>query len=149
VSFVNKCFVDIGDLEPPIDELDFYFHIDIPVTWFVTTLYKANATATPTELAMQIWMAFAIMITAFMLFCFNWLRYPQVWVFRLLKCSSVNLLWVQSPIVICFERLLNKHNFPTLIGVACAMQFVANVLATEMLLFYLYQRPVDKCFEGL
>jgi hypothetical protein len=54
VPFVNKCFADIGDLEPPIDELDFNFHIDIPFAWFVTTLYKANATAMPTELAMHI-----------------------------------------------------------------------------------------------
>ena len=54
MPFVNKCFADIGDLEPPIDKLDFYFHIDMPVAWFVTTLYNANAIATPTELAMQI-----------------------------------------------------------------------------------------------
>jgi hypothetical protein len=54
VSIVNKFFADIGDLEPPIDELDFEFHIDMPVAWFVTTLYKANATAMPTELAMHI-----------------------------------------------------------------------------------------------
>jgi hypothetical protein len=47
----------------------------MPVVWFVTTLYKANATAMPTELAMHIWMAFATMITAFMLFFFNWLRH--------------------------------------------------------------------------
>ena len=67
--------------------------------------------------------------------------------FRLLKCSSVNLRWVQSPIVICFERLLVINNQPTMVGVACAMQFVADVLAAEMLLFYSYQRPVDKCFE--
>jgi hypothetical protein len=40
----------------------------MPVAWLVTTLYKANATAMPTELAMQIWMAFAMMITAFILF---------------------------------------------------------------------------------
>jgi hypothetical protein len=60
-------FADIGDLEPPIDEPDFHFHIDIPPVWFVTTLYKANAIATPTELAMQIWMAFAMMSASFML----------------------------------------------------------------------------------
>jgi hypothetical protein len=54
VPFVNKFFADIGDLEPPIDELDFEFHIDIPVAWFVTTLYKANAIAMPTELAIPI-----------------------------------------------------------------------------------------------
>jgi len=40
----------------------------MPVAWLVTTLYNANATAMPTELAMQIWMAFAMMITAFILF---------------------------------------------------------------------------------
>jgi hypothetical protein len=67
MPFVNKFFADIGDLEPPIDELDFEFHIDIPPVWFVTTLYSANATATPTELAMQIWMAFAMMSATFML----------------------------------------------------------------------------------
>jgi hypothetical protein len=40
----------------------------MPPTWFVTTLYKANATAMPTELAMQICMAFAMINKAFMLF---------------------------------------------------------------------------------
>jgi hypothetical protein len=39
----------------------------MPVAWFVTTLYKANATAMPTELAMHIWMAFAMMIATFMI----------------------------------------------------------------------------------
>jgi hypothetical protein len=39
----------------------------MPPTWFVTTLYKANAIAMPTELAMHIWMAFAMMISAFMI----------------------------------------------------------------------------------
>jgi hypothetical protein len=67
VSLVAHLFCHIGDLEPPIDELDFHFHIDIPVAWFVTTLYKANATAMPTELAMQIWMAFAMMSATFMI----------------------------------------------------------------------------------
>jgi hypothetical protein len=67
MPFVNKCFADIGDLEPPIDELNLEFHIDIPVAWFVTTLYKANATAMPTELAMHIWMAFAMMSATFMI----------------------------------------------------------------------------------
>lgn len=69
--FVNKRFVDIDDLTPSIKELDFDFHIDMPPTWFVTTLYKANAIAMPTELAIHIWMAFAMMITAFMLFVFE------------------------------------------------------------------------------
>jgi hypothetical protein len=67
VSLVAHLFCHIGDLEPPIDELDFHFHIDIPGAWFVTTLYKANATAMPTELAMQIWMAFAMMSATFMI----------------------------------------------------------------------------------
>jgi hypothetical protein len=40
----------------------------MPVAWLVTTLYKANATAMPTELAMQIWMAFARINKAFILF---------------------------------------------------------------------------------
>jgi hypothetical protein len=40
----------------------------MPPTWFVTTLYKANAIAMPTELAMHIWMAFAMINKAFMLF---------------------------------------------------------------------------------
>lgn len=40
----------------------------MPVAWPTATLYNANATAMPTELAMHIWMAFAMMITAFMLF---------------------------------------------------------------------------------
>ena len=66
--FVNKRFVDIDDLTPSIKEFDFDFHIDIPEVWPINTLYKANATAMPTELAMHIWMAFAIMITAFILF---------------------------------------------------------------------------------
>lgn len=39
----------------------------MPVAWLVTTLYKANAIAMPTELAMQIWMAFAMMIATFMI----------------------------------------------------------------------------------
>jgi hypothetical protein len=43
----------------------------MPVAWFVTTLYKANATAIPTELAMQIWMAFAMMSASFMIILFE------------------------------------------------------------------------------
>jgi hypothetical protein len=68
VRLVFNFLGHIGDLEPPIDELDFEFHIDMPVAWFVTTLYKANAIAMPTELAIPIWMAFAMMISAFMIF---------------------------------------------------------------------------------
>jgi hypothetical protein len=71
MCLIAHLFCHIGDLEPPIDELDFDFHIDMPVVWFVTTLYSANATAIPTELAMQIWMAFAIIVSAFMLFGFR------------------------------------------------------------------------------
>lgn len=71
MQFALHILGHIGDLEPPIDELDFEFHIVMPVAWLVTTLYNANATAMPTELAMHIWMAFAKMITAFMLFVFE------------------------------------------------------------------------------
>jgi hypothetical protein len=67
VCFALHFLGHIGDLEPPIDELDFEFHIDMPPVWFVTTLYKANATAMPTELAMHIWMAFAMMSATFMI----------------------------------------------------------------------------------
>jgi hypothetical protein len=110
----------------------------------VATLYKANAIAMPTELAMHIWMAFAMINKAFMIVCFNWL-------FRLLKCSSVNLLWVQSPIVIGMQRCLRENNHPTIVGVLCAMQFVADVL-TSVVAFDLvnyHQRPVDDSFECL
>jgi hypothetical protein len=40
----------------------------------VATLYKANAIAMPTELAMHIWMAFAMINKAFMLFVFEGLN---------------------------------------------------------------------------
>jgi hypothetical protein len=89
-------------------------------------LYNANATATPTDVPMMALNALAKKITAFMLF--------------------LNLR-VKFPKVICFERLLNEYYFPTIVGVACAMQLVANVLATVVQLVYSYQRPVDKCFE--
>ena len=70
--FVNKRFVDIDDLTPSIKEFDFDFHIDMPPTWFVATLYKANAIAMPTELAMHIWMAFAMINKAFILIGFGY-----------------------------------------------------------------------------
>jgi hypothetical protein len=97
----------------------------MPVAWFVTTLYKANATAMPTELAMHIWMAFAMMSASFMLL---YLRF-------------------KIPKEVCAKCCFIKDDFPSLINVTCAMQFVADVLATEMQLVYSYQRPVDKCFE--
>ena len=40
----------------------------MPEVWPTATLYKANAIAMPTELAIAIWMAFAKMISAFILF---------------------------------------------------------------------------------
>ena len=65
--FVTKLFSNIDDLTPSVKEFDFDFHIDMPPTWFVTTLYKANAIAMPTELAIHIWMAFAMINKAFIL----------------------------------------------------------------------------------
>jgi len=91
----------------------------------VITLYKANATATPTDVPMMRLNALAKKITAFMLL----------------------YLRVKIPKVVCTECYFIEDNFPTMIGVASAMQFVSDVLATEMQLVYSYQRPVDKCFE--
>lgn len=106
----------------------------------------------PTELAMHIWMAFAITISAFMIVCFNWLRHGPEPMFRLLKCSSVNLLWMQSPKVIrTYDGLIISNHITTFVGVLCAMQFVADVL-TSVVAFELvnyHQRPVDDSFECL
>jgi hypothetical protein len=101
-------FADIGDLEPPIDELNLNFHIDIPFAWFVTTLYNANAIAMPTELAMQIWMAFAMMSASFMLL----------------------YLRVKIPKVVGAERLLVIYDSVALVCVLAAVQLVADILTS-------------------
>lgn len=70
--FVTKFFSNIDDLTPSVNEFDSIVHyIDIPEVWPMITLYSAKAIATPTELAMQIWMAFAITISAFILIKFK------------------------------------------------------------------------------
>ena len=43
----------------------------MPDVWPINTLYKANAIAMPTELAMHIWMAFAMINKAFILLKFK------------------------------------------------------------------------------